>query len=893
MSYTKKILDRNNTNFPLKLTQVLKELVSSKGTDKEDMSFLKYHQNLVRYFSSKVGLTTTMPGSKEVTTPRGLLIYHQMGTGKTLQAIAIAMEFIEMNMESAGGKHIRPPRDIIVILAKSLRENFLLSIKKYINLRAKLNPSYFLANLSEEDRAAWIERNFHFVTLLASNMIKQIGDIAQKKADIDIELEEKIQKIVDSGSLDGKVLIIDEVQNLFRAITNGSKGATALYNLIMAAADLRLFLLSGTPISNNPFETVACFNMLAGSMIFPENYGDFKKYFIDSKKNIINHKNVFQNRITGLVSYVGSKSIKNQDESLEFPEEKETKVLYIPMTRRQYSYYIFARDKEKAEGTFQFKKEAAAAMTKPKSLKSSTYRQRSRQVGNYCPPDKYALMKYSEINIDNISAEETSSPKFEKVYSLITTTHKNQLCICYSQFAGIGGLATLMKFLVSKGCIIHHLLKNISNLNSLLRKDDNIIDEQNNPDRMGEETILKSGENTSGGSSTPKKISLYFDREVDTAAENEAIKEIELEMSKIIDSSTLDEKKENKAAKILKEISTSMINNGKISIKARLILELKNEPIEVKKVGSAADKNMVLPSKILSGQSLIIAIISGEVPVEIRSKIIEEFNSPENIDGSKISLLLITRTGAEGLDLKRVRGIFILEPPWTYSLISQIKARGVRFGSHIDLPPEDRNVQTYIFVSTKPDTDPAEEILKKAIIGDRILHPDELDASLFSAESDIQAKVSNKMISAAASSAAGTEELLTTDMHLYYEALRDRAMIDSFLDAIKESSIECEILGHVKELGLSCRQCSPTNMPLFTNNIERDCVSPDPCSLLQETSVKARQIEYNGRKIYYVPDLKSLYGYSFFEHSATIGKFIPANVAGIIDELLDIIEGKK
>lgn len=844
-------INRNNTDFPLKLTQVLREMMSSSppSSSTTELAFLKYHQNLVRHFSSGVKVISTLPGSEERRTARGLLIYHQMGTGKTLQAIAIAMEFLEIN-EERQSRYNSPPKDIIVILAKSLRDNFILSIKKYIDLRARINPSYHLSKLSPEDLNRWISERFNFVTLLASNMVKQVGNIAAAKADIDISLEEKVEKIVDAGSLDGKIVIIDEVQNLFRAITNGSKGASMLYNLIMAARDLRLFLLSGTPISNNPFETVACFNMLAGEIVLPEGYGDFKKYFIDAAKNTIKNKGVFQNRITGLVSYVGNISDgKNQNDALAFPEEKETRVLYVPMSRRQYSYYIYARDKEKAEGTWSASKGKAAPMTKPKSNKSSSYRQRSRQVSNYCPPDRFAMMKFSEIDVEKISPEEITSPKFEKLYSLFSTEHKDQLSVVYSQFAGAGGLASLMKFLSSKGCKLHPLLKGIGNMSALLNKDDldgDIIDKD--ADKVN--IISHSGGIQEDNSSD--KFILKFERKGD-------IKDIENEMSAALDNFS-------KGRRILEVVKELSFLDG--IARGNLIITFEKSDVHIG-----------------GGDGRIFAIISGEVPQEIRTKIISEFNSKENSRGEIISMLLITRTGAEGLDLKRVRAIFILEPPWTYSLISQIKARGVRSGSHVDLPPADRNVQTYMFIATKPDADPAEEMLRKAIIGDRIMS-DLPELSILSNAADDGSSASVK-------AAAGIEELMTTDMTLYYEALRERSLIDSFLDAIKESSIECEILGHVKSLGLHCRQCNPTNSPLFTNNIDRDCVSPDPCSLLVEQKVKAKEIEYGDRKYYYVPDLKSLYGYSFFEYSDKVGKYLPADVSGVIDELLAAIEQKK
>ena len=63
-------------------------------------------------------------------------------------------------------------------------------------------------------------------------------------------------------------------------------------------------------------------------------------------------------------------------------------------------------------------------------------------------------------------------------------------------------------------------------------------------------------------------------------------------------------------------------------------------------------------------------------------------------------MILTTKTGAEGLDLKEVRYIHIMEPYWQPVLITQIIGRGVRNESHLRLPPKDRNVEVFLYMST-------------------------------------------------------------------------------------------------------------------------------------------------------------------------------------------------
>jgi hypothetical protein len=69
---------------------------------------------------------------------------------------------------------------------------------------------------------------------------------------------------------------------------------------------------------------------------------------------------------------------------------------------------------------------------------------------------------------------------------------------------------------------------------------------------------------------------------------------------------------------------------------------------------------------------------------------------PENRDGSKIKVILISKAGSEGLDFSHIRQIHIMEPWFNMNRIEQIIGRGVRNLSHCGLPFEKRNVQIYL-----------------------------------------------------------------------------------------------------------------------------------------------------------------------------------------------------
>ena len=88
--------------------------------------------------------------------------------------------------------------------------------------------------------------------------------------------------------------------------------------------------------------------------------------------------------------------------------------------------------------------------------------------------------------------------------------------------------------------------------------------------------------------------------------------------------------------------------------------------------------------------------ISGDVSQLERGKIVDDFNN------NKFNILLITSAGAEGLNLKCVRQVFLLEPFWHRSRIDQVIGRAIRFKSHISLPEIERNVTVYNLILIKP-----------------------------------------------------------------------------------------------------------------------------------------------------------------------------------------------
>jgi hypothetical protein len=93
------------------------------------------------------------------------------------------------------------------------------------------------------------------------------------------------------------------------------------------------------------------------------------------------------------------------------------------------------------------------------------------------------------------------------------------------------------------------------------------------------------------------------------------------------------------------------------------------------------------------------AIYSGSEDEKEKKEILKIFTSNENKHGKFIKIILATSAGAEGLDLKNIRQIHIMEPYWNQTRIEQVIGRGVRRNSHLSLPPNERNVEIFRYFS--------------------------------------------------------------------------------------------------------------------------------------------------------------------------------------------------
>jgi len=151
----------------------------------------------------------------------------------------------------------------------------------------------------------------------------------------------------------------------------------------------------------------------------------------------------------------------------------------------------------------------------------------------------------------------------------------------------------------------------------------------------------------------------------------------------------------------------------------------------------------------------------------------------DNKLGKLCRLFCITSAGAEGLSLKNVRAVHIMEPYWNEVRMAQVKGRAVRICSHMDLPPPERTVEIFTYISVfGPEAQKAREGEFK--IAETIINKDGLTRE--EAE-QIGIKVAE----------GSTMYTMTSDERLYIVSQRKKAVIDNLQNIMKSAAVDCEL----------------------------------------------------------------------------------------------------
>lgn len=152
--------------------------------------------------------------------------------------------------------------------------------------------------------------------------------------------------------------------------------------------------------------------------------------------------------------------------------------------------------------------------------------------------------------------------------------------------------------------------------------------------------------------------------------------------------------------------------------------------------------------------------------------------SNNNIYGEKIKVILGTKKTGQGVDLKWVRQIHILDPWHNNTRIYQAIGRGIRHCSHADLPYDMRNVTVYKYCSVPDDESLAIKLTPDSLRSINYASPVIIDAD--GQQIDIGITYQDFF----------TE---TVDEHMYQRVISKDLQIKAIERICKEAAIDCEL----------------------------------------------------------------------------------------------------
>ena len=207
-----------------------------------------------------------------------------------------------------------------------------------------------------------------------------------------------------------------------------------------------------------------------------------------------------------------------------------------------------------------------------------------------------------------------------------------------------------------------------------------------------------------------------------------------------------------------------------------------------------------------------------------------------NVRGEFLRVFMITQSGAEGISLKNVRKVLIMEPFWNMVRMDQVIGRAVRTGSHQELPPAERTVEVYTFVSTFTEAQLKSNFtLKREDLG------------------------------------------LTSDTYIMQIAEAKDQIIQAFLDQMKMASVDCRVHAATNKLMTQGIKCYAFPIPVddreeaFVPLLEKDALRKS--SLVRKKKVQGKVVSIRGKKYVTVEEYpQKLFDYHAYKDAGVLSE---------------------
>jgi len=770
---------------------------------------------------------------------RGIVLYHELGSGKSAASIAAAEGYIN---------RIK----IVIMTPASLSQNYENELMKISNIGLNLKKSWTMIKVKKTNKEMMKMLGKYAIT---DKFVKKDGLVWVPLYNNDIEgaeivieqikyskipskykelvaitighiirnrytfinyngLNAKMIKDLGKSPFDDTFVIIDEIHNFISRVVNGSKLARAIYNHMMTAKNIKMVLLSGTPIINQPYEIATLINLIRG----PMNVYDLpllKASNIPDKELII--KTLTDNNLYKYVDelyfdktnvnivLLTKDFVRNSKELSNIKKEiwgKNEKViiddiikalnktdLKLSIKSKLQNYYALPNIKEDFDKLFiddsdtdnikvknedLFKRRVLGILSYYKTTGSEFFPTMLPTNFKYLNMTGHQLSKYVDVRRKEMEMDDR-----KKRFGNKGNADANSVYRAFSRMVCNFVFPDNIKRVFPQD--IRMVMKK-----ELVKNED---DEDEEVDKKEINKIVAS----------------QYEKQLEDAMEK-------LGKSDAIEIDNLMKFYSPKFAEMLKDMNQSpgtvlvysqfrmveglgvlkevMNRNGYVEINV-----VKNEEFgyilgDTDVFDKKYDgKRYVVFNADRTKTNILMNLFNGEfslLPDNIRM----QFDNIDSIDqqyGKLVKTMMITQSGAEGISLKNVRRVLITEYFWNSVRINQVIGRAVRTCSHVNLPKQDQNVEVFMYIM---------KLTKEQLANNPTLR-----------------KKDNE---------------LTTDEHILHLAQKKENLVNVFLNMLKSSSIDCVIHAKKNKPLMNGYKCynwpiniNPTKLS-YTDNIISD-----------------------------------------------------------------------
>lgn len=782
----------NHSKYPTKEQKQSCECSKEQCEIKSDTVSLFPQQRIVRDYI-------------QVNSPyRGVLLYHELGSGKSAASIAAAEGYIEK-------------KKVFIFTPSSLAQNYENELMKISKIGLSMKKSWSLIKVPKEkikllydkyaiskdvvlkDGSVWVPLyqddiedavvmipNKSYSSLVSKEKIIIEGVIANiiRNRYTFVSYNGLTQNLVrDLKDFDNSFVVIDEVHNFISRVVNGSKLARSVYNSLMMASNCKLVLLSGTPVINNPYEIATLINLIRGPMQMTE-LSLTKNSSIPTSDQLVS-----QLKKDGLYSYIddinfdksnnkislsllpyGYQRESNESTKIHFSTWKETeknmlkniigsintikqvKVKSIPSTSSFYALpnkpdefnkmFIDSSDEEniKLKNQDLFKRRILGTL--------SYYKTTGTELFPELLPTKYQYLDMTNHQISVYAGVRNKERAMDNTRK-INRFKGNALSDKSSVYRAFSRMVCNFAFPEDIERVFPQ------DIRSAMKKEMQIENEEEQEDvTEGKSKQLL------------KKAKEEYEKKLESAV-------VKLQSSDYLDRKNLKEMYSPKYAQILEDIEESpgtvlLYSQFRtiegIGLFSKVLDREGYREINIKKTDNGYvfedievldkkfdNKRYVIFNSDRVKTNILMNLFNGSFSL-LPDSILSQLKERDQLYGKLAKLMMITQSGAEGISLKNVRRVLIMEYFWNSVRIDQVIGRAVRTCSHEMLPKNERNVQVFSYIM---------RFTKKQL------------------EKDFTLRRLDKEI--------------TTDEHILQLAQKKEFIIQSFLNMLKASSFDCII----------------------------------------------------------------------------------------------------